>query len=409
MDAVSPVTVPAAPPGAAADQGRVPDAAPHPGTPARLTADPAREPAIALRGSPLIDALDAAALRGRGGAAFPAAVKWRAVRSAPCVVVANGAEGEPASWKDRYLLRARPGLVLDGLLLAAEALGAVRALLYVGRPEDEAAVRTALARHPGAGGVEVVAVADRYVAGEETAVVRAVNDGIAMPTVKPPRPFERGIDGRPTLVQNVETLAHAAWIARHGAEAFRAVGTAGSPGTALVTVDGAVSEVALGTPLSELFAARDQAVPPPAVLAGGYFGGLLAPDRFGLPLDYDAFRAAGSGLGCAAFGVVRDCPVDTAVRVAHYLAAESSRQCGVCLNGTRAMAEALGRVATGHAAPDDPANLARWSETLPGRGACALLDGAALLVRSLLGGFPGAVAAHLDHGCAVCAAERSTS
>ncbi|MEV7005043.1 NADH-ubiquinone oxidoreductase-F iron-sulfur binding region domain-containing protein [Streptosporangium sp. NPDC051022] len=349
-----------------------PEAATHPGTPVRLL-DLHDTAPVRHRGPALIEELARSGLRGRGGAAFPAARKWLAVAagSGPRVVVANGAEGEPASWKDRWLMRRRPGLVLDGLLLAAEALGADRAIVYVGRREDGAAFRTA--------GVEVVLVEDRYVAGEETAVVRGIDEGLPLPRAKPPRPFEAGVGGRPTLVQNVETLAHAAWIARHGADAFREAGTGTSPGTALVTVnrDGRtlLSEVALGTRTAEVVGTAR------AVLCGGYFGGIQPPSILDVPLDYDAYAAAGSGLGCAAFTVTDD-PLALGRAVAAYFAAESSRQCGVCLNGTRAMAETLA------ADPVDVEKLSRWATTLPGRGACSLLDGACLLIRSLLKGFP---------------------
>ncbi|MFI9628798.1 NADH-ubiquinone oxidoreductase-F iron-sulfur binding region domain-containing protein [Streptomyces sp. NPDC052042] len=371
----------------------------HPGTPVRLLST-APEPAVAVRGSALIEELAASGLRGRGGAAFSVATKWRGVAAGPGprVVVANGAEGEPASWKDRYLLRTRPHLVLDGLLLAAEALNANRAIVYVTRPEDEQAVRTALAGRSGSA-VEIVTAADRYVAGEETAVVRAIDEGIALPRAKPPRPYEKGVDGRPTLIQNIESLAHAAWIARHGAEAFREVGTPGSPGTTLITVNAGerttLFEVALGTPLRDIVGEAG------AVLAGGYFGGLLPASRLDLPLDYDAFRAAGSGLGCAAFTVLQtgQCPLELGTAVAGYFAAESSRQCGVCLNGTKAMAAALERVRTGEHSEDDLDKLARWATTLPGRGACALLDGAALLVRSLLEHFADEIRYHLRRTC----------
>ncbi|MCW5253191.1 NADH-ubiquinone oxidoreductase-F iron-sulfur binding region domain-containing protein [Streptomyces sp. SHP 1-2] len=384
-------------PGSTTD--RLPPAHVHPGTPARLLST-APEPAVAVRGKALIEELAAAGLRGRGGAAFPVATKWRSVAngSGPRVVVANGAEGEPASWKDRYLLRTRPRLVLDGLLLAAEALDADRAVVYVSRSEDELAVRAALTGLPDRA-VEVVTVPDRYVAGEETAVVRAIDEGIALPRAKPPRPYEKGVDGRPTLIQNVESLAHTAWIARHGAEAFREEGTPGSPGTTLVTVNTGdrttLHETALGTPL------RDVVGEARAVLAGGYFGGLLPPSRLGLPLDYDAFREAGSGLGCAAFTVVRagECPLELGTAVARYFAAESSRQCGVCLNGTKAMAAALDRIGTGAHDEEDPDRLARWAATLPGRGACALLDGAALLVRSLLTHFADEIHHHQRRVC----------
>ncbi|MGG8405696.1 NADH-ubiquinone oxidoreductase-F iron-sulfur binding region domain-containing protein, partial [Streptomyces sp. 12297] len=163
----------------------------------------------------LLGHLTASGLRGRGGAGFPAAVKLRSVRDrggAP-VVVANGEEGEPGSVKDRWLLRARPHLVLDGLARAAAMTGAVRGFVYLADPVAGDSVRRALAAHPPPLPVEVVETGHTYVAGEETAVVRRIDGGPALPTAKPPRPYEKGVGGAPTLVSNVETLARIALTA----------------------------------------------------------------------------------------------------------------------------------------------------------------------------------------------------
>lgn len=196
----------------------------------------------------LLTEVDQSGLLGRGGAAFPLSVKLRTVRSAhlnghQTVVVANGEEGEPASVKDRWLLRHRPHLIIDGVRLAARAVGARRAYIYVSDAAAAAAVEAALAEvgFDTLGGLEisVVTVAPAYVAGEETAAVRVINGGPAKPTDKPPRPFQHGVDGHPTLVSNVETLANLPYLLTHGAAGFRGAGTPASPGTFLVTVTGA--------------------------------------------------------------------------------------------------------------------------------------------------------------------------
>src|SRR2546429_3946043 len=169
----------------------------------------------------LIGELESANLLGRGGAAFPVGRKWRAVAeraSGRAVVLANGAEGEPLSLKDRTLMATRPHLVIDGALLAAEAVGAPDIIIYVGAGPRaaEAAIRGALAERSNQlrSRVRMMSAPDGYVAGEESAAVHFINAGDARPTTTPPRPFERGVDGRPTLVQNVESLAMAAQIAR---------------------------------------------------------------------------------------------------------------------------------------------------------------------------------------------------
>lgn len=348
----------------------------------------------------IIAELEAAGLRGRGGAGFPTHVKWCVVQAAhvagePTVVVANGHEGEPASVKDRWLLLHRPFLVLDGLLLAARAVGAYRAIVYVSRDDTAAAARGAVAELRAAGSVpeglslEVFQVSGGYVAGEESAVCRALNGGPALPTAKPPRPFERGVDDRPTLVDNVETLAHAAWIAAHGSARFRSVGTASSPGTALFTLNaaagaGRVVEAPLGSTVGDLFAAAGlDLVGSDRLLMGGWFGGVVRTPVPDLVCCYDAVRAAGSGLGCASITALREADVVPGVaELAAWYARESSRQCGVCKNGTQAISQTLHKVVAGETDPEDLEKLTRWGATLSGRGACAFLDGAATLART---------------------------
>lgn len=343
----------------------------------------------------VIDELDRAGLRGRGGAGFRAAIKWRTVATAErCVVVANGEEGEPASFKDRWLLTHRPHAALDGLLLAADVLGAERAVVYLSHPETAAAIEAALAELPAelAARIETCVVGHRYVAGEESAVVRAINGGPALPTAKPPRVFESGVDGLPTLVNNVETLAHAAWIARHGAAAYRNQGTASSPGSALVTLTGAcarpgVYEVPYGPTLRELLVRCTGTDPgaAPGLMMGGWFAGIAEPAEV---LDctwcYDALSAVGSAVGCGSVTVLpAGQPVaDVAAQLARWYAAESSQQCGVCSKATVAIAETLARVRDGMAESGDTENLQRWGTSLRGRGACAFLDGAANLART---------------------------
>src|SRR5205823_11433564 len=233
---------------------------------------------------------EASGLQGRGGAGFPTAMKLRAVaaqRGRP-VVVANGTEGEPVSGKDKVLVRYLPHLVLDGAAAAGQALGSREAIVAVSRADREgvealsAAIDERRTRLDERVRLRAVAVPDGFVAGEETALVQFLNRGVAKPTFTPPRPFERGVGRAPTLVQNVETLAQLALIARFGPEWFRAVGTAAEPGTALVTISGSVAEpgvyeVALGTPLRELVGqAGGVTEHVRAFLVGGFFGSWLS-------------------------------------------------------------------------------------------------------------------------------------
>ena len=366
----------------------------------------------------LLAEVESAGLLGRGGAAFPLAVKLRTVRGAhlrgrETVVVANGEEGEPASIKDRWLLRHRPHLVIDGLRLAARMVGAERAFLYVSDQQGIAALDAALGEvgFDTLGGLDVVIipVAGSYVAGEETAAVQAINGGPAKPTDKPPRPFQRGVLGHPTLVSNVETLANLPYLQHHSAAQFRAVGTEKSPGTFLVTVTGAgrppaLYEVAHGMPVGDLLGMHG--VSPDSVrglLMGGYFAGLMNRAALDATLDHETIRALGCGLGCGAVGVLTDdCPVAVAASVLEYFDRENAGQCGSCFNGTAAMAAVAGALRDGTATAEDLERLQRWSVVLRGRGACGTLDGATNIAASLLSQFGEDVQRHLDGACVVC-------
>ena len=367
----------------------------------------------------LLAQVDQAGLVGRGGAAFPMAVKLRTVREAKLrgrdtVLVANGEEGEPASVKDRWLLHHRPHLVLDGLRLAARIVGAAHAHVYVSDTGAARNIEAALAEigaPDGLGGltVSVRTVDPGYVAGEESAAVRAINGGPAKPTDKPPRVFEEGVGGLPTLVSNVETLANLPFIHRSGATEFRRAGTDGSPGTFLATITGGgrpptLYELPFGVAMAEVLA--HQGIPAGEVrgaLMGGYFAGLLGPEVTGTTLDHETLRGIGSGLGCGAVSLMTgECPVAVAAAVLAYFDRENAGQCGSCFNGTAAMAAAAGALRDGTATAEDVARLDRWSVVLRGRGACATLDAATNIAASLLAKFPDDVARHLAGDCPDC-------
>ncbi|MET8651597.1 NADH-ubiquinone oxidoreductase-F iron-sulfur binding region domain-containing protein [Nocardia aurea] len=364
----------------------------------------------------LLAEVERGGLLGRGGAGFPLAIKLRTVREAnlrgrDTVVVANGEEGEPSSIKDKWLLRHRPHLILDGLRLAAAVVGARRAFVYVSDPEAAERIEAAIAE---AGAfddlvVRVVTVSPAYVAGEETAAVQAVNGGPALPKDKPPRPFEQGVDGVPTVVSNVETLSNLPFIQRYGGDAFRAEGTASSPGTflATLTVAGrapALYELPHGVALTDLLSW--EGISPDDVrgaLMGGYFAGMLDREVLGATLDHAALRALGSGLGCGAISLITsECPVAVAAAVMSYFDRENAGQCGSCFNGTAAMAAALNALRDGVAGTEDLARLERWSVVLRGRGACGTLDGATNTAATLLARFPIEVTEHLDNRCPTC-------
>jgi NADH:ubiquinone oxidoreductase subunit F (NADH-binding) len=364
----------------------------------------------------LVDVLRAAGLRGRGGAAFPAATKLVAVAAgrAPRVVIANGAEGEPASGKDEALLAGSPHLVLDGLVLAARALRAREAIIAVERTRPRAlrAVAAAIDERTSDGydGVRlrIVPVPGRYVAGEESALVHLVDGGEAKPTVVPPRPFDRGVGGRPTLVQNVETLAHIALVARHGPEWFRQVGTFDEPGSTLLTISGAVRrpgvlEVSPGACFDTVIdAAGGEVEPVGAYLVGGFYGTWIRRDDLASrPLSTASLRGVGGFLGAGVLVAMPAavCGLAETARVMGYLAEESAGQCGSCVHGLRSIADRTHELAhrqTGASVLDD---LDRWSGMVVGRGACRLPDGAVRFLSSARRAFAAEVRLHQQGRC----------
>lgn len=355
--------------------------------------------------------VQASGLTGRGGAGFPVWRKLLTVAEAggAPVVIANGAEGEPASSKDHTLLTRAPHLVLDGLQLAAETVRAAEAYVYVPEGAAAAAVRTALAERRGwdALPVTVVCGPDWFVAGQESAVVAAIEGKAALPADRIELTARKGVRGQPTLVQNVETLAHLARIGRHGAEWFRRSGTADEPGTFLATVSGAVRragvyEVPVGIPLDELLAlAGGPAGRLRAALVGGYHGAWVPAAQRGIPLSRKALARIGGSPGAGVVVALDEssCGLRYAAEVTAYLANQSARQCGPCLNGLPALASAMTELAHGAAAQDLPARARQLADLVERRGACHHPDGSARFVRSSLAVFGDEIARHQRREC----------
>jgi NADH:ubiquinone oxidoreductase subunit F (NADH-binding) len=368
-------------------------------------------PVIAPR--ELIDAVERSGLRGRGGADFPTAIKLRAVaeRRRGTMLVVNGSETEPASAKDRLLLTRLPHMVLDGAVLAASAVGAREVLVKVGdgAPDALAALTSAVsARARDEVDIHVVSGPEGYVTGEETAVIHYLNGGVGKPTFVPPRPFDRGYRGRPTLVQNPETLSQLALIARFGASWFRELGSTADPGSALVTISGAVTapgvyELAFGTPMTDLLTAAGGASEPlRALLVGGYFGTWVESSRaFGLRLAREDLRSVGCSLGSGVLIALGEssCGLHESARVIDYLANQSAGQCGPCVLGLAAIADAVCAIADGVAHERERERVLRWTAEVRGRGACHHPDGAARFVESALAVFAADIDWHRRQRC----------
>jgi NADH:ubiquinone oxidoreductase subunit F (NADH-binding) len=368
-------------------------------------------PPVAHRGpGSLIDQVSAAGLTGRGGASFPTGTKLRSVASGrgPAVVVANGMESEPASEKDQALLARAPHLVLDGIAFAAEAVGAAEAHLCLAQDRDwvadivmaaaEEREHARLDRIP----VTIHTVPERYTASEESALVHWLNGGDAKPTKTPPRVFERGVGKRPTLVDNVETLAHLALIARYGARWFRQAGLAGAAGTMLTTVSGAVArpgvyEVEAGAHIGDVLSLAGVEPDAQVVLVGGYFGTWHPVSEVaGLPLSKPGLDRVGGSPGAGILYVLpaEDCGVAEAARILRYLASQGAEQCGPCMFGLPAIASDLSQLAAGRPDGDALGRLQRRFGQISGRGACRHPDGAVRMTASALSTFAADVHAH---------------
>lgn len=328
----------------------------------------------------VIELIAEAGILGRGGAGFPAARKLAAIRGRRPIVVANGCESDPLSMKDRALLANAPHLVLDGIQVAAHAVHATEAVLCTHRPIDS--IAAALAERTDRVPTRIVEIPQHYVASEESALVHYLTDGDARPLGKYPRPTEHGVDGRPTLVQNVDTLAQFALAVRVGAEAYRRTRTE------LVTIGGAVTrsgvvEVPAGTTIGDLL--TSVTTPVQAVLTGGY-GGTWLPWP-------DAAAMRPTGVSSVYALPETSCGIAFTAHVLQTLAAESARQCGPCMFGLPAIASDFAELLRGN-----PAALPRVSHRLPvipGRGACAHPDGAVRLAASALQVFHYDLMAHL--------------
>ncbi len=375
----------------------------------------------------LIETMEAAGLRGRGGAGFPTGTKWRTVAgmggAEPATVVVNAAEGEPGTLKDRTLLRRNPYQVLEGALVAALAVGADRIVIGLkgSATEERRRVDAAIAELSAAGwpahvSVECAAGSNRYLLGEETALLESINGRPPFPRLAPPyragaeevgdrKADEDGVTGAgATLVNNVETLANVPRIVRDGPDDFRSVGTDESPGTIVCTVSGrmpqaGVGEFELGTPLrqviGELGGGRTDAIV--AVLSGTAHP-FLPAEALDAPLSWEGLAAAGGGLGSAGF-IVIDQNVDivaAAHGVSRFLSVESCGQCTPCKQDGLALTQILDRVRSSAPEPDDLERLPQLAATVTDGARCYLAQQHQNIALSLLRNFPEALAAHAD-------------
>lgn len=362
----------------------------------------------------IIALLQQADLRGMGGAGFPTWRKWAAVAEQPAeldkYVLCNGNEDEPGTFKDRVLLERSPHQVIEGALIAALAVGANQLRLYVNPHQTAslASLRQAAQQwrqHPLWNELcnvlgrplelRVVESSGLYIGGEETAVIASIEGGFPFPRSKPPYPAEQGVDGRPTLVNNVETLANVPHILRNGADWYASLGRGNAHGSKLYSLSGDVLrpglyELPMGVSLRELVFDHGGGMllarPFKAVFTGGPSNTLLTATDLDAALDFDSLRERHSSLGTGAM-IVISAGTSIVRKVAEYVdffAAGSCGQCPPCKTGTYQLSRLLRRIDTGSGVANDLRALESLCELLPGSGRCALIDGAVTVVRSSL-------------------------
>lgn len=367
-------------------------------------------------GPELVESLERAGLTGRGGAGFPSARKVAAVSGLKSVVVGNGAEGEPLSRKDAALLNRAPHLVLDGLAAAAAAVEADQVYLYV-HSDAVPAVTHALAERRAAGldqvEVALVEAPDRFVAGEESAAIRRIEGGPALPRDRTVMTAISGVRRRPTLVNNVETLGHIALIARFGPGWFRSVGDQGDPGSMLITLSGALTntgviEVPTGALLTSLIERHGATDPRTvrAVLVGGYHGSwipakALAGHGFSRPGLKALDASPGAGV-IHALGV-GECGLARTAEIATYLAEQSAGQCGPCRNGLPHLEQLLHDLAYTRVSDSLIKEIRRILRLVEGRGSCRHPDGTTRMIRSALRTFATDIEHHRHLSCEAAA------
>ncbi|MDT7042235.1 NADH-quinone oxidoreductase subunit NuoF [Candidatus Nitronereus thalassa] len=378
----------------------------------------------------VISTLKRASLRGRGGAGFPTGLKWEKVfhhRSAERYFVCNAGEHEPGTFKDRHLITHSPHQLIEGCLIASFTVGAKESFIYLNaeftearanleKAMGEARERGFLGKNILGSGVNLeIEIYDghgSYVAGEETAMLESMQGRPAQPKQKPPfYPTDFGLHGKPTLVNNVETLSHVPHILRNGPEWFTQVGPEQSPGTMLFSLSGAVNrpgvyELPLGTSLRHLIEECGGGVPNgkkvKAVFPGGPSFAMIGPDQLDLHMDFDSLKKAGTGLGSAGVIVVDDatCMVRQTLKLSSFFREESCGQCPPCYIGTENLEELVKKIEEGQGTQQDLDRIMQISGYIKGTGFCTLVTGASVLVQNSLRLFRSEFDAHVaNHAC----------
>jgi NADH-quinone oxidoreductase subunit F len=370
-------------------------------------------------------------IQGRGGAGFPAGLKWSFVPKdfpGPRYLVANADESEPGTFKDREIMERNPHQVIEGIAIASYAIGCHKAFIYIrgefAHPAEclEKAIADACDRgylgedifgtdfsldivvHRGAGA---------YICGEETALLDSLEGRRGHPRLKPPFPASKGLYGCPTVINNVETLANVPFIISEGAQAFRAVGTEKSPGTKIFCVSGDVAkpgnyELPMGTTLRELIFEHAGGIPDgrkiKAIIPGGSSVPMITADKLDAPLSFEGMQEAGTMLGCAAVIVIDEsvCIVKATLRISEFYMEESCGKCTPCREGTSWIVKLLERIEEGKGKESDLDLLLDICDNIAFKSFCPLGDAAVPCVQSSIALFRDEYLHHIrEHTCMV--------
>ena len=374
----------------------------------------------------VLEEVKASGLRGRGGAGFPTGLKWEMLSRQPDgrgkILVCNADEGDPGAYMDRSLLEGNPHSIIEGMIIGAFATGATEGILYV-RDEYPLAIKHLIialrqARELGLLGEDILGTgfsfdldfmrgAGAFVCGEETALIQSIEGRMGEPRQRPPYPVQRGIDGKPTAINNVETWANIPVILEEGAAAFQRTGTRGSPGTKIFSLVGKVRntglvEVPMGMSLREVVyeigGGSSGKARIKAVQTGGPSGGCIPAGRFDLPIDYDSLTQAGTIMGSGGMIVMDDntCMVDVAKYFMNFLKDESCGKCFTCRKGTQRMYEILEDISSGKGRPEQLHLLKELAEVVKDTSMCGLGQTAANPVLSTLHYFSEEYLTHIE-------------
>ena len=375
----------------------------------------------------IIELVKDSGLRGRGGAGFPAGLKWSFIPKDPSVpkyVTCNADESEPGAFKDRYLIEREPHQLLEGILITSYAVESELAFIYIrgefvhGARVLERAIEEA--RQAGLIGKNILGTgfscdvyvhrgAGAYICGEETGMLSSLEGMRGEPKLKPPFPASKGLYGKPTVINNVETLACVPHIVQYGPEWFKSIGTEKSTGPKMFCLAGHVErpglyEYPLGIPLRDLLEEVGGGVLDgrrlKGVIPGGSSTAVLAPDKLDTPLDFESVAEAGSALGTASLIVLDEtvCIVEAAANFAHFYSHESCGQCTQCREGTTWMAKILDRIEAGQGRKEDLDTLLDMCQSMKETTICFLSDSAAIPTEAFIANYREEFEQHIAEG-----------